>query len=282
VAVWLYRGGGAVFLQDGDSLLLPTAELVEILELLHRRLPVIERVTTYARSRTLLRKSVSELVRLKEAGLSRIHVGLESGYDPLLAFMQKGVSGEQHREAGLRVKEAGISLSEYVILGLGGAGMWREHALATADVLNAINPDFIRVRTLTVHPASPLFEKMEQGEFKPLDDEGILKEEALLLENLSGITSRFYSDHILNLLEEVAGRFPEDSAKMRGVIERYFSLPLPERERFRLGRRTGVYRFLDDVNDASLSGEVERLYLRLKKEGLSIDDYLRQAMLGYL
>lgn len=281
-ALWLNQGTGAIFLQDADSMLLPADQLCEILELLYSRIPGITRVTTYARAHSLLRRTDRELARLKEAGLSRIHVGLESGHDPTLAFMQKGVTGAQQAEAGIKVRAAGISLSEYVILGLGGKEMWREHALATAAVLNAINPDYIRVRTLAVHPASPLYAKCRTGEFTVLDDEGIIREEELLLQNLVGIDSTFASDHILNLLEEVQGKLPRDLSQMRRVIEQYFALPVPERERFRLGRRSGIYRLLDDRLNPLLSDRVEQAYRQLLKTGLSVDAYISQVVLGYL
>ncbi len=282
LAFWLYQGGETVFLQDGDSLLLPTDQFVEVLELLREQFPAIKRITTYARSRTLLRRSVEELVRLKKAGLNRIHTGLESGDDEVLAFMRKGVTGEQHVEGGLRVKAAGISLSEYVILGLGGEKWSRRHALHTAEVLNRINPDFIRLRTLVVHPSGPLAEKVREGAFKPLGDDDIVREEALLIRNLEGIESSFYSDHIINLLEEVKGKLPGDKKAMLAVIERYLALPDEERECFRLGRRTGFYRYLDDALDPKIRNAVQRNYDQLKQKGLTVDEYIEQAMLQFI
>jgi len=156
VGLWLYTGGRNIFLQDGDNLILKTSELVEMLEYLKRAFPSAERITTYARAKTVSREKVEELQDLSRAGLSRIHIGLETGYDPLLQFVKRGVTAQEHIEAGRRVKESGIFLSEYVILGLGGRGMWREHAAETARVLNQINPDFIRVRTLKVLKTMPL------------------------------------------------------------------------------------------------------------------------------
>jgi radical SAM superfamily enzyme YgiQ (UPF0313 family) len=282
LALWLYRGAGSVFLQDGDSLMFPTAELVEILKLLQQELPGITRITTYARSRSLLRKPVGELVQLRQAGLNRIHVGLESGCDRVLDFMKKGVTGAQHVEAGQKVKEAGISLSEYVLLGLGGRELWLEHARDTAAVLNQINPDFIRVRTLTIHPLSPLHRKWEQGEFNPQDDEEILLEEKLLLENLKELDSEWVSDHFLNLLEDVAGKLPGDRDRMIERIEHYFNLPAPQRVRFRLGRRTGMLRLMEDLNEPAVMMQVERLYRRLESQGMTIDSYIRQVLAGNL
>ena len=282
VAFWLYNGGKTVFLQDGDSLLLPVSQLVEILGQLKEKFPFIQRITTYARSRTLLRRSVDELAQLKDAGLNRIHVGMESGNDAVLAFMQKGVTGIQHVEAGRRVKNAGISLSEYVLLGLGGVELWQEHALDSAKVLNQINPDFIRVRTLAVPPASLLFEKVRQGEFKPLPDDDTIREEALFVENLEGIESAFYSDHILNLLEEISGKLPEDKPAMLKTFNSYLSLPDSEREHFRLGRRTGYYRFLSDMQNELLRKPVDNIFRELKKEGVTVDDYIEQLKLRFV
>ena len=278
VAFWQFHGGKTVFLQDGDSLHLPVSQLVEVLGLLKEKLPSIQRITTYARSRTLLRWTVEELVLLRKTGLNRIHVGLESGNDQVLEFMQKGVTGVQHVEAGQKVKAAGISLSEYVILGLGGTKLWREHALDTAKILNEINPDFIRVRTLAVPPETPLFKKVQQGEFKLLHDDDVVREEALFVEHLEGIESVFYSDHILNLLEEVYGNLPEDKPVMQKTINSYLLLTASDRERFRLGRRTGYYRNLADRHDESLELAVEQIYQQLQMEGTTVDDYILQLM----
>ncbi|MFO7952092.1 MAG: radical SAM protein [Bacillota bacterium] len=282
VALWQYHRGETVFLQDADSILLPVAQLKEILELLKEKFPEIKRITTYARSRSILRRSIEELKLLKQAGLSRVHVGLESGNDQVLDFMKKGVNGSQQIEAGIRIKEAGLTLSEYVILGLGGRDLWREHAVDTARVLNEINPDYIRVRTLAIHPVSPLYESLKQGQFKPHDGDGVIREEALLLEKLDDIDSAFYSDHILNLLEEVNGRFPGDKERMKAVVNRYLSMPDDKRELFRLGRRTGYLRKLRDMNNSSLLTAVEKIYKQLKNNGISVDQYIEDLMRRYI
>jgi hypothetical protein len=148
--------------------------------------------------------------------------------------------------------------------GLGGKGMWRQHATETARVLNQIDPDFIRVRTLKVLKTMPLYQKIESGEFVPLTDDEIVMEERLLIQTLEGIHSTFASDHILNLLEEVEGRFPEDKAKMLSVIDRYLALPESERANFRLGRRAGVYRSLDDLSNGELHTQVEMAMDRIE------------------
>jgi radical SAM superfamily enzyme YgiQ (UPF0313 family) len=266
IVLWLYTGEKNVFLQDGNNLVLKTDDLIEILKYLKVTFPSIERITSYARAKTVSKKTVEELQDLYRAGLSRIHIGLETGYDPLLQYMKKGVTAQEHIDAGRKVKESGISLSEYVILGLGGRRMWKEHATETAKVLNQIDPDFIRVRTLKVLKTMPLYEKIEKGEFTLLTDDETVREERLLIENLGGINSTFVSDHILNLLEEVEGKFPQEKGKMLARIDRYLALSSEERANFRLGRRAGVYRSVDDLSNPALKGQVENAIRRIDLE----------------
>ncbi len=283
IALWLYHGGKNVFLQDADSLILKTDQIVEILKYLKQTFPSIERITTYARAKTISKKSVEELKSLAEAGLSRIHIGLETGYDPLLQYVKKGVSAHEHIEAGRKVKAAGLSLSEYVILGLGGKKMWREHAIETAKVLNQINPDFIRVRTLKVLKSMPLYQKIESGDFVLLREDEIIEEERLLIENLNGITSTFVSDHILNLLEEVEGKLPEEKGKMLAIIDRYLTLPEEERKRYRLGRRLGLFRSLNDLTNIELREEVEKVFQEIHSQSSKdFDQFVSSLMESFL
>ncbi len=266
VALWLLNGGQNVFLQDGDNLTLKTPDLVEVLSYLKGNFPSIQRITTYARAKTVSRRTVEDLQALRYAGLSRIHIGLESGYERLLQLMRKGVTADEHVDAGKKVKGSGISLSEYVILGLGGRAMWREHAVETAKTLNRINPDFIRVRTLKVLKEMPLHEKIEEGTFIPLTDDEVVEEERFLVEQLDGITSTLVSDHILNLLEEVGGTFPEDKSKMLAVIDRYLALSAEGKINFRLGRRAGVYGPLDDLLNEERHKQVKAALERIETE----------------
>lgn len=259
VAGWLYFGGSQAFLQDANSLIAKTADLLEILKYLKEKLPSIQRITSYARAKTLAKKSVEELKELRQAGLSRIHVGMESGYDPLLQYMKKGVTAKEQILGGRNVVESGISLSEYVMPGLGGQRWWREHAVETARVLNQIDPDFIRLRTLYVRKDMPLFDQVEKGEFIRLLDHLVVSEIRLFIETLDRLHSAVVSDHILNLLEEVQGKLPDEKEKMIRVIDRYLALPPENRLRFRVGRRLGYYRSLDDLQDPDLRRRVVQI-----------------------
>ncbi len=247
IAIRLYYGTGACFLQDADNMIMKTKDLVEVLTFLRETFPEIIRVTTYSRSRTAVRKSVESLKKIHTAGLDRVHIGLETAYDPLLKLMKKGVTGAQHVEAGRKLVEAGIELSEYVMPGLGGQEMWREHAKETARALNQINPHFIRLRSLRVPNHIPLYQKVKDGTFTLQTDDMLADEIKLFISTLDQITSTLTSDHIMNLLEEVSGKFPDDKEKMLEVIRRYQELPDTERMIYRVGRRGGTYRSIDDL-----------------------------------
>ncbi len=285
VAAWLYYETNDCFLQDADNLVVPVDDLVEILEFLREKFPEIKRITTYARSRTVVGKSVEALKRLKNAGLNRIHIGLESGSDRVLKFIRKGVSSAQHLEAGVKVREAGIELSEYVMPGLGGREMWREHALETARVLNGINPDFIRLRSLRVPRRVPLYQEIEKGTFTMQTDDMVVEEIKIMIENLDGITSTVTSDHIMNLLEEVEGKLPDDREKMLRVIKRYQELSETDRLIYRMGRRGGAYKSTSDlaadpVTYSKLSGLVRGIN---RKEGPeAVENFIRDMVDRYI
>jgi radical SAM superfamily enzyme YgiQ (UPF0313 family) len=260
VAAWMFYRTGACFLQDADNLVMPTADLVEVLTFLRKTFPEIRRVTTYSRSRTVVRKDVEALRRIHAAGLDRVHIGLETGYDPLLKLVKKGVSAAQHIDAGTRLREAGMEVSEYVMPGLGGREMWREHAVETARVLNAINPHFIRLRSLRVPPHVPLHALVAEGRLHLQSDDELAAEIGLFIESLDGITSTVTSDHIMNLLEEVSGRLPADKARMLAVVADYQGLPDRQRLIYRVGRRGGAFRSTRDLErDPATARKIENL-----------------------
>ncbi len=260
VAVWLYYGTNACFLQDADNLIMKTDDLVDVLQFLKENFPQISRITTYSRSKTVTRKSVDSLKRIRRAGLDRIHIGLETAYDPLLKLMKKGVTSEEHVKAGRKVLEAGMELSEYVMPGLGGQEMWREHAKATAEALNQINPHFIRLRSLRVPPRVPLYEKLQEGTFTMQTDDMLADEIELFINTLNGITSTVTSDHIMNLFEDVKGELPRDKPSMLEVIRKYHDLSDVDRLVYRAGRRGGAYRSTDDLqNDPATYQKIKQL-----------------------
>lgn len=280
VAMWLYYGTGECFLQDADNFILKTKDFVEILRFLREKFPDLTRVTTYSRSRTVSRKSPEDMKQIKQAGLDRVHIGLESGYDPLLKFVKKGVTAAQHIDAGRKVMDAGMELSEYIMPGLGGQAMWREHAIETAKVLNQINPHFIRLRSLRIPPHTLLYQKVESGEFTMLTDDQIVEEIKLFIETLDDhVTSTVTSDHIMNLLEEIRGKLPEEKEHMLQVIKKYQELPESERLMYRIGRRAGIYSSTDDLHrDQTNFDKIKRLASDLATKGAAETEQLINDM----
>jgi radical SAM superfamily enzyme YgiQ (UPF0313 family) len=270
VALWLGTGGKSAFLQDSNTLVMRTSELTQVLTFLRKTFPNLRRVTTYGRSHTAARKSLAELKQLKDAGLDRIHIGLETGYDCLLAYMEKGCTAKNHIEGGKKVKDAGISLCEYVMPGLGGKKMSQEHARETAKVLNEIDPDYIRLRSLHVSTTMPLWTKLQDGDFELQMEDEVVREVAIFIENLQ-VTSHLKSDHILNLLMEVQGKMPEDKGKCLNMINKYLSLPDEERLNFKIGRRTGLYSRLADLSDSYKHDKIEQAIEHLRAQDNDVE-----------
>lgn len=273
IALWLSTGGRSAFLQDSNTLVMRTAELTQVITVLRETFPGLGRVTTYGRSHTAARKSLTELKELRNAGLDRVHIGLETGYDPLLAYMEKGCTARDHIDGGKKVKEAGISLCEYVMPGLGGRTMSKEHARETARVLNEINPDYIRLRSLHVSPAMTLWTRLQDRDFELQTEDEVVKEIAVFIDNLE-VTSHLKSDHTLNLLMEVQGKMPEDKDKCLSIIDQYLALPHEERLNFRFGRRAGYYGTLADLADNHTHEKIREAIKRLKAG----DDNVEEAL----
>ena len=260
VANWLASGGRTAFLQDADTMIMRVPELLDVLGHLKQNFPGIERVTSYARAKTISRRSLDDLKKLHEAGLSRLHVGLESGADEVLQYMEKGVTAEEHIRGGRAVVEAGISLSEYVMPGLGGRKWSEKHALESARVLNAINPEFIRLRSLGVRKNTPLHEQMGGGGFQVPGEDEMVVEIGLFIQNLN-CGSYLASDQMSNLLWEVEGQLPQDKQVMLNTISRYLSMRPVERMRFCLERRRRSFYSIY----GGLTPEIEELLQRANR-----------------
>ena len=206
-----------VFIGDSNSIIIKTEDFIKMLQALYRAFPHIERVTSYARAKTICKKSTEDLKKLREAGLTRLHVGLETGDRELLSITQKGATPEEMITAGVKAKEEGFEYSLYVLLGIGGEQRWEQHAQGTAEVLNRIDPHFIRVRTVVPQPGCSLYEEIKSGAFRKAEHETILKEQRSLIERLA-VTSTYLSDHLSNYIP-VDGRLPEDKQAMLRVID---------------------------------------------------------------
>jgi radical SAM superfamily enzyme YgiQ (UPF0313 family) len=203
-----------LFFPAGNTIAMKTDDLCDICQFAKKTFPHLKRITVYGSSQYIHKKGPKDLKRLYDCGLSRIHVGLESGDDEILKKIKKGTTGKQQVEAGQWVMEAGLELSIYVILGIGGKKRTRQHALETAKVLNQISPDFIRLRTFVPKINTPLLEDMKNDVFKILSPHEILQETALLIENLT-VSSYLVSDHYTNYIN-LEGQLPE---KKREILE---------------------------------------------------------------
>ncbi len=283
VALWLASGGETVFLQDANSLMLSTESLLSILGHIRTTLPDVKRVTSYARAATLQGKSVEDYVRLKEAGLTRLHVGMESGSDKILKMINKGSTQEQIIKGGSRVVEAGISLCLYIMPGIGGSELSRENAQESAAAVNAINPTYVRFRSLYVSRGTPLREMVDQGTFVPPSEDEIVKEIRLFIESLDRISTTVVSDHILNLLEEVEGTLPGDKQRLLDTIDRYLNMSEHERLLFQLGRRGGAIRNLDDLQQPAVRAQLEHAKRQIEQQmSGGVPEYISTVKRQYL
>ena len=267
-ALWMHRGGRHIFLQDADSLIRPAHRTEEILRRIQVRFPKVDRVTTYARSRTLAAKTLSQLKSLRAAGLTRIHVGLESGADAVLSLVMKGCRAQDHIIGIRRALEAGFEVCCYVMPGLGGRELSSVHAEETARVLRELDPHHIRLRTLFLTEEIPLFNKVASGEMTLLEEDEVAGEIRTLLRGLRGARGRVVSDHDHNLLMNVEGHLTEDADRLEAETTRFLDLPRSVREAFIVARRSGRLRSLDAfLEDKTVEREIRPLVEQLRTAG---------------
>ncbi len=271
----------SAFLQDADSLITRTADLVTIIEYIKKLFPNIVDITTYARAKTMKKKSIEEYKQLKAAGLTKIHTGMESGSETLLRLIQKGSTPDDIVAGGLQAKNGGISVSEYIMPGLGGKTLSAEHAIETARLLNAIQPDHIRVRTFALHPLSPMQKMVDAGTFVPMDDEEIVSEIRLLVENLNEMHSYFHcADFSLNLLMQVDGYLDADKDAMLRELDAFLSLSKKEKQVYSLIQRTYPGKYpIDIVKDRKTLDQALPEIEKLEKLGnREFNKYIQHLM----
>jgi radical SAM superfamily enzyme YgiQ (UPF0313 family) len=196
-----------MFLCDGDAIIIPQPRLLEIMTLIRRYLPKLERIGTYANAKSILRKTADELKELKAMGLEIIYLGVETGNAELLKKIEKGATREQMAEAAKRVKEAGIELSATVILGVGGIGSSIEHAMDTASLLTEMDPDYVGALTLMLVPQTPLYDDYMSGRFVLPDKIGFIRELYTIIANSDFTDCYFTSNHASNYLP-IKARLP--------------------------------------------------------------------------
>ncbi|MHA1371240.1 MAG: radical SAM protein, partial [Promethearchaeota archaeon] len=214
----------SVFLAGGNALSAPTELLLKTLRHLNEKFQKLERISSYAKNHDILRKKRNELVNLACNGLSIVYMGLESGSDNVLKYMNKGTTAKGMIRATKKLKGTGIKLSVYVILGLGG-NLFQDHAIETAKVITAMKPDVIRFRTLNFIPNAPLYQDWMNGKFIPLRPAEILEEEAFILENIPDeVEAEVFNDHVSNPVY-IDGKIPRDKQSMIKLLKKMANNP---------------------------------------------------------
>ena len=267
VSLFLGDGARTVFLQDADPCAVKPERLAAVIRRVRERFPSVERVTTYGRASTLARRAPEDLALLADVGLTRVHLGLESGADEVLMAIDKGCSSGDLIGAGQKVLQAGLELCFYLMPGLGGRADAAAHVAGSARVIRAVaraapagNPLVVRLRTAAVVPSTPLGARAAAGEFVLPDDVEVAQELRDLLEQLGDVRLELRSDHMLNLLQELEGALPRDRERLVGVLDEYLGWSRDDQARFAVGVRLGLFRRLADYDDAPRRRALERQF----------------------
>ena len=228
-----YRDTDRIFLADGNALCMDSKELISVLDLLYSRFEKLQRVTIYGGPIDIVKKTPEELKALKDAGLSMIYLGLESGSAEVLKRVRKGATPEMMAEAARKVKGAGIQLSVIFILGLGGKGLTQEHAKATAKVLSEMDPEFAAGLTLLLEEGAPMIDEIEAGRMTLLGPDEVMMELKTLVEGLELSDCIFRTNHASNYYP-IGGKLPEDKERILAQIDKASSNSHFKREHFRV------------------------------------------------
>lgn len=282
----IYQGKKIIscFLQDGDAFVLRTDYLLRVLEAINKYFPDIQYITSYARADSITRKSPAELKELREAGLNHLYSGIETGSDQILKLINKGFDADTVVKSGCMAKDAGMILSEFILLGIGGKELSEENAVQTAKALNIIQPDFIRVHATGIKPESKMGEFVREGSFTLQSEEEIVIEQKRFLQQLNEMDSYYVNEHIINLLLEVRGNLMTEKGKMLEDIDRFLNLPTDEKLLFAVGRRLNIFFLLNDLNNQELHKKAEESIQKILNKNPEIDftvlcNYVRQSQI---
>lgn len=215
----IYGNAEKIFLADGDALIIPIDTLKEILKYIKEVFPECKRITLYGSPKSILYKTIDELKELKRLGLSMIYMGIESGDDLVLNYINKGVASSELLNAGLKVKESGILLSVTVIAGIGGKDRTIEHSINTGKLISNISPDFLGVLSLMIEENTELYKDISSGKFLVLSDIEVLKEIKNILQNINTKGKIvFRCNHASNYLL-LRGDLPKDREQLIREID---------------------------------------------------------------
>ncbi len=207
-----------VFLCDGDVLIMPMRKLVPVLESINRNIRGVKRIGLYANAKSILRKTPEELLELRNLGVKIAYLGMETGNEDILEKIEKGANARQMVEAGRKIKEAGITLSVTVLLGIGGKAKSMEHAMDTARLLTEIDPDYVGALTVMVVPGTALYEEQMSGKFELPDKFGFLEELGIMVANSDFTDCFFTSNHASNYLP-IRARMPQEKNETTRLIQ---------------------------------------------------------------
>lgn len=206
-----------VFLEHGDAFVLSSDRLLAIAEAVHRKLAKVETIAMYASIQNIRTKTDAELRELRASGIHGLDIGVESGLDAALTYMNKGHTAKEAREQLLRLTEAGMDYSFNAILGCGGAELWRENADATADLINAVQPHLLFIGSLHAEPGCRLYQDMKDGVFHECTIGQLLDEQERLIRRLDLNNTYYFGSHPSNLVP-MQGRLPQQKQDMIDVI----------------------------------------------------------------
>ena len=253
------------FLQDGDSFVMQTKDLIDVLQTLKTAFPSLKQISSYGRAQTMVKKSSSAMKEIFDAGLNKLYCGMESGSLQVLEKVKKGITPTSIIKSANMARQAGMNTTQFIIMGLGGTELSNIHAIETAKILNAINPNHIRILTIGVKPGSGLDLQMANKEFTLPSETRMISEQRLLLEQLDGINSHYANHHSVDLLLEVRGQLPDDKDRLLNILDRFLSLKEADQINFVLGRRLGYYRRLSDQENGLQYQIVEKQVKKIKQ-----------------
>ncbi len=207
-----------VFLEHGDAFVLSADRLMQIADAIHRKLPKVETIAMYASIQNIKHKTDAELRRLRNAGINGLDIGVESGLDSALQYMNKGHTAKEAEEQLLRLTKAGIDYSFNAILGCGGADLWKENAEATAALANAVQPHLLFIGTLHAQPGCRLYDDMKNGVFKECTCGQLLDEQEQLIRCLDLKDTYYFGSHPSNLVP-MQGRLPKHKQDMIEAVQ---------------------------------------------------------------
>ena len=207
-----------VFLEHGDAFVLSAEKLLKIADAIHRKLPKVETIAMYASIQNIKSKTDEELRQLRTAGIHGLDIGVESGLDAALTYMNKGHTAAEAREQLLRLTEAGMDYSFNAILGCGGAELWKENADATADLINAVQPHLLFIGSLHAQPGCRLYQDMRNGTFKECTIGQLLDEQERLIHRLDLKDTYYFGSHPSNLVPMQA-RLPDQKQDMIEAVQ---------------------------------------------------------------